>query len=307
VRLLFALVVLVFLGTFAPLRLQKPEPVPAVTILTFEAAGPEEKRLGRLTFLEGWNIESNDLRFGGISALHVEGGEVLAFSDSGFRIRFPLPQGRPLRAEIAPLADGPGRPSAKADRDVEAMAVLGPLVWVAFERANQVWRYRRDGWRSDASAKPAAMREWRANRGSEAMVRLPDGRFLIFSEGDGGEALLFGGDPALEGTRWQPLKYRPPQGYRITDAAVLPDGRLLFLNRSIGVTGFSARLTLGRFTGGPDGSVISGGEIATLDGLDNLEGLSVTQEDGRTIVWLASDDNFMPLQRTLLLKFALEP
>jgi hypothetical protein len=297
---------LLFLGTFAPLSLHKPEAVPAVTILSFEPAGPGQKRLGRLTFLEGWNIESNDPRFGGLSTLHVENGEALAFSDSGFRISFPLPRDGRVRAEIAPLAEGPGSASAKADRDVEAMAVLGPLVWVAFERANQVWRYHRDGWRSDSSASPHAISEWRANRGSEAMVRLSDGRFLIFSEGDGGEAVLFNGDPAAEGTPWRALKYRPPQGYRITDAALLPDGRLLFLNRSVGITGFSAKLSVGRFTGGPPGSVITGEEIATLDGLDNLEGLSVTQEEGRTIVWLASDDNFMPLQRTLLLKFALE-
>ena len=125
-RLLFALVVLVFLGTFAPLRLQKPEPVPAVTILTFEAAGPEEKRLGRLAFLEGWNIESNDLRFGGLSALHVENGEALAFSDSGYRIRFPLPSGRPLRAEVTPLADAPGSGGAKADAMQPLIAPASP-------------------------------------------------------------------------------------------------------------------------------------------------------------------------------------
>ena len=38
---------------------------------------------------------------------------------------------------------------------------------------------------------------------------------------------------------------------------------------------------------------------------DNYEALSVAEEDGRPIVWIASDDNFMGFQRTLLLKFAL--
>jgi hypothetical protein len=32
----------------------------------------------------------------------------------------------------------------------------------------------------------------------------------------------------------------------------------------------------------------------------------VSREGGRTILWLASDDNYNKLQRTLLLKFALE-
>jgi hypothetical protein len=49
--------------------------------------------------------------------------------------------------------------------------------------------------------------------------------------------------------------------------------------------------------------------VAAFEGAvtrDNLEALSVTQEGGRTILWLASDDNYNPLQRTLLMKFALD-
>ena len=52
----------------------------------------------------------------------------------------------------------------------------------------------------------------------------------------------------------------------------------------------------------------TGREIARLAPpltIDNMEGVSVTVENGRNIVWLVSDDNFFPLQRTLLLKFAL--
>jgi hypothetical protein len=36
-----------------------------------------------------------------------------------------------------------------------------------------------------------------------------------------------------------------------------------------------------------------------------MEALSVMREQGRTIVRLASDDNFLRIQRTLLLEFAL--
>jgi len=38
---------------------------------------------------------------------------------------------------------------------------------------------------------------------------------------------------------------------------------------------------------------------------DNYEGLSVTIENGRPIIWIVSDDNYSLWQRTLLLKFAL--
>jgi hypothetical protein len=39
--------------------------------------------------------------------------------------------------------------------------------------------------------------------------------------------------------------------------------------------------------------------------VDNMEAQSVTRENGRTIVWIASDDNLNPIQRTILLKLAL--
>jgi hypothetical protein len=56
------------------------------------------------------------------------------------------------------------------------------------------------------------------------------------------------------------------------------------------------------------GAVVEGREIFSADmshQIDNLEGLAVHRNDGRTILTLVSDDNFSPLQRTLLLQFTL--
>jgi hypothetical protein len=39
---------------------------------------------------------------------------------------------------------------------------------------------------------------------------------------------------------------------------------------------------------------------------DNFEGLAITREGSRIILWIASDDNHEFFQRTLLLKFALK-
>ena len=47
-------------------------------------------------------------------------------------------------------------------------------------------------------------------------------------------------------------------------------------------------------------------ELRSPASVDNFEALSVTQEGGETIVRLASDNNFMAMQRTLLLEFRLE-
>jgi hypothetical protein len=296
---------------------EEPE-LPSETKLSFETV-PLDRRnqarrsVGKLAYLGGWQIRSNDPRFGGISALHVERDEVIAISDAGSLIRFSLPGGSsPPR--ISPLSGETESKSSKGDRDSESMVVHGRRAWIGFERSNLVTRYRRGNWKSDASAAPPAMKSWPANSGSEAMVRLQNGHFLIFSEGKprpggGTEVLLFEGDPALAGTRSRKLAYRPPEGYRITDAALLPDGRILFLNRRFALpAGFTAKLTIGPKPVLEEGATLSGAEIAHLEAplaVDNMEALSVTRENGRTILWLASDDNLHPLQRTLLLKFEL--
>jgi hypothetical protein len=235
---------------------------------------------------------------------------VLAFSDAGWMIRFPLPAARsPMKARIGPLPEGPGSARRKSERDIESVWTDGQSAWLGFERLNEVWRFARPGWKAVAHAAPEAMRHWPSNRGAEAMVRLADGRFLIFSEGRGrgGPALLFDGDPSFPGTRARALRYRPPAGYRATDAAVLPDGRLLVLNRRVAVLeGLTAKLVLLRAGAGV---LSAAGEVADLRPpltVDNMEALSVTREGDRTIVWIASDDNYNPLQRTLLLKFTLK-
>lgn len=315
VRPVTALAMLVLLGTFAPARVTPPDPPPPQTWLVFEplaAPDPRSWRGAGIAFLAGWSVTSNDWRFGGLSAFHVEGRAALAFSDAGWRVRFPLPvrAGR-ARAELGPLPQAPGSADNKADRDIEALAVHGPFAWLALERRNMVLRYERAGWRAAAAAAPPGMAEWRANRGGEAMLRLPDGRFLILSEGSGGisEALMVFGDPAVAGTKAVTMRYRPPAGFRITDAAMLPDGRILFLNRRIHlIGGMSAKLTVGPIPATRPGGLIEGEEIAHLRRpmpVDNMEGLSVAREGGRTILWMVSDDNYNGLQRTLLLKFAL--
>ena len=316
-RILFLPAAFVLLATFAPPALQHREPPPPVTFVRFApvALDPEDpgvKRLGRLAFLGAWALTSNDARIGGISALHVEAGEALATSDAGWLIRLPLPRGTPqVRAEVSMVAQGPGPPGDKSNRDIESLVVHGGEAWIGFEQANAIWRYDARSFARRSSAEPPAMREWSNNAGPEAMVRLADGRFLVFAEGEGGEseALLFSGDPAVAGTPALRLRYRPPEGYRITDAALLPDGRLALLNRKVSLFGgFTAKLTLATLPRLTDRALIVGEAVAAFEGRvtrDNLEALSVTREGGRTILWIASDDNYNPLQRTLLMKFAL--
>lgn len=286
------------------------------TPIPLDAGDPGRRDVGRLRFLEGWTLDSPDERLGGLSALHVENGEAIAVSDVGMLLTFPLPGvSAAPRIRFQPVEQGPGTGRTRFTRDSEGLQVAGDRLWLSFERYNAVWRYDRASLRAQSGAQPEAMRRWRGrNSGPESIVRLADGRFLVIAEGrnDGAptsEAALFAGDPSVPGTPAIRLLYRRPPGFRATDAALLPDGRLLILNRSIAGLRLSARLVVADLRGLRAGGTIEGREVATLEAplvVDNMEGLSVTTEEGRTIVWLLSDDDFMRLFRhTLLLKFEL--
>jgi hypothetical protein len=275
---------------------------------------PDLRRIGALLFRRGWALRSDVPRFGGISAMHVENGAVTAISDTGDVLLFDLPgTARPSSVRIVALPVPYGSPERKRNRDSESLVLAGNALWVGYERNNLVARYRRSDWRLDGYRQPAPMRRWSRNSGSEAMVRLPDGRFVVFAEGGSrgptSHVALSDGDPSVATTRWVEGSYRRPPGYRATDAAVLPDGRLLILNRRVSwLAGISTKLVIAEAPAWRAGATIEGREIATLEAplaVDNMEALSVVVEGGRTIVRIASDDNFMRIQRTLLLEFEL--
>ena len=57
------------------------------------------------------------------------------------------------------------------------------------------------------------------------------------------------------------------------------------------------------------GATLGGKEIAEFsmrENIDNMEGLALRRgADGKTFLYMISDDNYNPLQRTLLLMFEL--
>jgi hypothetical protein len=96
----------------------------------------------------------------------------------------------------------------------------------------------------------------------------------------------------------------------ISDAALLPSGDLLILERSFGwPTGLLVRirripLTAIRPNALVDGTVLMEADLG--DEIDIMEGLSVHRTpEGEIVLTLISDDNFLAVQRTLLLQFTL--
>lgn len=280
---------------------------------------PSRRRLGALTFLGGVALSSPDPAFGGFSALHVAGDRFMMLSDGGGIVRFRMDgTGAISGANFADLPAGPGGLWKKEDRDSEAMAIdpTTGAIWIGFERWNAIWRYAPGFARATGRVSPPAMDDWSFNGGPESLVRRADGSFVVLSEGDfaedgsGSSGRVFAGDP-VAGVASYGFRLRGPKGWRASDAAELPDGRMLVLLRRFGVAqrGFASKLMLVEPGAIRPGAVVRGRIIATLAHPlvhDNFEGLAVTRERGRTILWLVSDDNQLALQRTLLLKFALD-
>jgi hypothetical protein len=290
----------------------------ALRRLPLDPERPMLKTVGALTFMGAWQLNSDNSDFGGISALMaVKDGRFIGLSDAGTLIGFGLSNdNRADHPFIAPLPGTQGPNIGYKERDSEGIAYdpgTGQF-WVSYEAKHAIRRFTPSFSRIDGKFTAREMYGWSSNSGAEAIVRLPEGRFAVFSEGmdmpDGSYmALLFSGDPVEPGSIYFAFGYRPPEGYKPTDAAMLPNDKMLVLNRRIAFPqGFSAKLTVVDPAKFKSGKTVSGILLATLKSpllVDNMEGLAITQEANRTIVWIISDNNFNIWQRTILMKFAL--
>lgn len=291
-----------------------------------KAGDPAADRLGPLRFLGALVLRSGHERFGGISGLlHAPAcGRLLAVTDTGsFLLLEPQEEGQRLtgvaRAWIAPVLDGKGLPpSSKWQADAEALA-LDPAsgdLWVWFELDDRGQRYagidpcREETLKTGAAEtwRPKEIAGWPQNGGVEA-AGFVGGRHLILSESASAGPDLREGH-LFAGGRSQRVAWPVSEGFEPTDLVALDDRTLLVLERRFSpARGAAARLA--RATIDPATGAISGKEtLARFEPpilVDNFEALAVAREAGRTFLYVASDDNFNPLQRTLLLKFELAP
>lgn len=300
----------------------------SATPVTLDATDPARRRVGRLTYLGGVELKSPDPVFGGFSSLTLEktgkGQRFTLLSDGGNIVRFDMDATWRIGArQFAELPGGPANGWQKRDRDSESMIVDRKTgdVLIGFEFANAIWRYDHQLTAVHAHAAPRVMHRWHENGGPEAMVRMPDGATIVFAETvqpkarDGSKkpgriAIRFAGDPTLKPNTGFGFVYLPPPEYDPSDAALLPDGRILVLNRRFALPfNFTAKLTIIDPKAIRPGARVRGEEIATFAAPllhDNFEGLAVLREGPDTVIWMVSDDNQLFLQRSLLLKFRLD-
>jgi hypothetical protein len=295
-----------------------PVAVQAIPVALY-ADDPARRDLGALTYLGGWQLRGDVGWFGGLSSLHAEGSHLTAVSDAGAVAEFDVGRfGHVANAHILPIPAACGTGGDKADRDSESLAFdpVSGAWWIALEGRNAICRTDNGFVVADRYARPQAMAKWPFNYGPETLVRLTDGRFVVIAEGaqNGGDTrdlVVFDRDPTDPAAITLRLSYRPPAGFSPTDMTQLPDGRLIVINRRFTPWSlFTARLTVIDPRDFRAGALVEGREIARFAPPtvpENYEGIAATQEDGRTIIWMVSDNNFATWQRTLLLKFAIDP
>jgi hypothetical protein len=299
----------------------------------FERGRSDATRFGPLEFRGGLVLSSPSADFGGWSGLVMapDGRRLLAISDVGSWMTADLVYAgtRPVRLErarLGPLLDREGHPlDSKKEADAESVALLdgdlrrGTLL-VGFERHHRIDRYPiRDGvvqqTDGDGLKLPAEAKRMPANQGIEALTVLKGGRYAgavvafaeRFTRGSGyhtGWIWVGGGEP-------QRFQLQDIETFNITDAAGLPDGSLLVLERYFRWTeGVKMRLRQIPAAEVAPGARTAGRILFQGESnyeIDNMEGLAVHRgASGEIVLTLISDDNFNHfLQRTVLLQFTL--
>ncbi len=310
----------------------EPVAVNATPIAGFERDGPQQPRYGKLEWRGGLVLTSPAPSFGGWSGLAFDpdGRSFIAVSDAGTWMTGKLVHegGRPKAitdAVIGPLKSKRGGPLGKRrERDAESVALVeGTLargaVLIAFEQVDRIARFPVAKERLAApighlAIPPPVKSPAMGTDGIEAVTVLAGGPFK-------GSPLAFAEHPVsgeAEHSGWIWIDGEPRQfhlegvgDYDITDAASLPDGGLLVLERRFRWSD-GVRMRLVRVSGEDvkPGAKVNG-EVLIEAGpgqeIDNMEGLAVREgADGEILITMISDDNFNAiLQRTVLIEFAL--
>ncbi len=297
------------------------------TAIPLNPADPGQENVGRLHYMGGLVLNSPDKRFGGLSGLTVavDGGRMLAVSDRGYWVWARLREDADGRlvgiedAELAPMLDEYRQPISGSRRDAEAIAHgTGVSVIVSFERRHRLWRYDISATPEDAVPVsipvPEELKQAPRNGGLEAITVLPNGQLLAITENmveGAGERVGWLMQPY--GTAQSRLTYTPKGIFRPTDMATLPGGDVLVLERRYTKAG-GAAARIARIAAADirPGARLRGEELAIIApplNVDNMEGLAVvTGADGKVYLYVLSDDNYKrTVQRTLLMKFRLDP
>jgi hypothetical protein len=222
---------------------------------------------------------------------------------------------------MAPILGEAGEPLWQTRAyDTESLAMADGMAFIGIERVHEVRRFAwaRDGVaaRGEPVSLPPEVKTLPDNSGLEALAVAPNahplaGALIAIAEQarSGGSAPTKGW--VLTGSRTGAFDVARSGEFDITDIAFLETGEALLLERRYNLRdGVACRIRRLAVDAIHPGATVDGTVIFEADRsfqIDNMEGISVHRDapTGERVVTLVSDDNFNPLQRTLLLEFTL--
>lgn len=248
-------------------------------------------------------------RLHGLSDFKLIGDELLAVTDAGDLVRAGLMldrRGRPSGLSNIRLLgltglDGQAFPT-KSDGDAEGLAIGADRgLFIAFEQDPRIWSYGR------LDAPQARPTPWPAplvpagNAGMEALAANGDGTLRVAAEGGGVWDCTAGG--CVERIA-PPVPSIDVGDWRVTGMDRDPSGEGWFVverryREPVDMGGRIRRMD----AAGALGPVLV--ELGLPSTTDNFEGVAATVREGATRLYILSDDNDNPRQRTLLLAFDL--
>lgn len=301
--------------------------VSAYPFAHFSASDRERRRFGKLTFLGGLELRSDDPEFGGFSSGQIDpdGRGFLVISDHAhwFSGRFVEENGTLKGIEgamIAPIIAPNGR-RMKETRyfDAEGFARQGKTAFVSVERSHDILQFDLSqglGARGRLLDVPPEMKGLTGNRGVEALGVLPKesahaGALIALAESAPRGAKSADIPGFILGPKGGRLAVRKIGDFDVTDLNFLPGGDMLVLERRfVPFFGLGFRIRRIPIATVRPGAVLDGEVLIEADfshQIDNMEALMVHRAaDGRVVLTLMSDDNFSILQRNLVLRFALD-
>jgi len=301
-------------------------------------------RLGLLSFEVGYQLTGVTRHFGGLSGLEaISDTTLLAIADSGWMMQITLSDdaAAPVSCRRAQLqaADGSAL-STKAEADAEGLAWLGDgHAAVSFERQHRIETFDvrplitasattsvhrlPEQVRAGVSTISFANTRLGNNRGLEALAVLPSGALLA-----GAESPTLLGSPhpvwripqtsGLDAARDAPagptFEIATEPGFGLVGFDVTPHGNVVTLERFY-TREFGNRIKIGWIPGDVAEAATEKvfvrelGRLSTSDAIpvDNFEGIAaIAGADGRTEIWIISDDNFSIAQLTLLYRFSFD-
>jgi hypothetical protein len=307
----------------------------AARTVALNPISPNHLQVGDLIYRGGLELSSSHKLFGGYSGLIVSanGSELIAVSDQGTWLKADLVyEGGSLirieNARITPILSTNGGNLGVGYRDSEALAhdPNGGYI-ISFEGQHRLNHYSAAplpaGTLPAPLTTPNNLSKAPINKGLEAIIALDAQRYLLLTEDYRNDDLDTVGwilsnprDP-INSTAAQ-VSFAVSGLFHPTDAALLPDGDVLVLERRyVAVKGGSMRLRRIAREAIVPGARLVGTTLATIAPpltVDNMEGLAVRSgPNGETLIYVMSDDNFrtglgslfLPGQRTLLMMFEL--